>query len=43
MYAAGAGVIGLIAGFALIPLAGHVLAPAWKAATRLLPMRRKAA
>ncbi|CAO4183749.1 ABC transporter [Methylorubrum aminovorans] len=41
--AAGAGVIGLIAGFALIPLAGKVLAPAWKAATRFLPTRNKEA
>lgn len=41
--AAGAGVIGLVVGFALIPLAGKVLAPAWAAITRLLPMRRKEA
>ncbi|KAB7785946.1 putative membrane protein [Methylorubrum populi] len=41
--AAGAGVIGLVVGFALIPLASKVLAPAWTAMTRLLPMRRKEA
>ena len=41
--AAGAGVVGLIAGFALIPLAGSVLAPAWKAIARFIPMRSKEA
>jgi predicted DNA repair protein MutK len=40
--AAGAGVIGLALGAALIPLAGYVLAPAWKAVKAVLP-RRKAA
>ncbi|MEH3120128.1 MAG: DUF808 domain-containing protein [Methylorubrum populi] len=41
--ATGAGVIGLLAGFALIPLAGRILAPAWKAVAGLLPARRKEA
>lgn len=41
--AAGAGVVGLVAGFALIPLAGTVLAPAWKAVSGLIPRRSKAA
>ncbi len=40
--AAGAGVIGLVAGFALIPLASWVLAPAWNAVAGLLPARKEA-
>jgi predicted DNA repair protein MutK len=41
--AAGAGVIGLLAGFALIPIAGKILAPAWTAVKQLFPTRRKEA
>ena len=32
--AAGAGVVGLVIGGALIPLVGYVVAPAWKAVKR---------
>ena len=41
--AAGAGVIGLLAGFALIPIAGKILAPASRAVKQLFPTRRKEA
>lgn len=39
--AGGAGVVGLLAGLALIPIAGKILAPASRAVKQLLPMRRK--
>jgi predicted DNA repair protein MutK len=35
--AAGAGIVGLVLGGALIPVTGYVLAPAWKAAKGMVP------
>ena len=40
--AAGAGVVGLVIGGALIPLVGYVVAPAWKAMKRVVPKRKQA-
>jgi predicted DNA repair protein MutK len=41
--ATGAGIVGLAIGGALIPLAGYVFAPAWKAVKALLPRRARTA
>jgi predicted DNA repair protein MutK len=41
--AAGAGIVGLAIGGALIPLVGYVFAPAWKAVKSMLPRRERTA
>ena len=41
--AAGAGVFGLVIGIVAIPVAGFVIAPAWKALKRALRLRERAA
>ncbi len=41
--ALGSGIVGLAAGFALIPIVGKVLAPLWKAATGLRSVKEKTA
>jgi predicted DNA repair protein MutK len=40
VFATGAGIVGLVIGGALIPIVGHVVAPAWKAVKRVLPKRK---
>ena len=39
--AAGAGIIGIVAGLVAIPLAGYVVSPAWRYLKSLLPRRRQ--
>ncbi|MEZ5763563.1 MAG: DUF808 domain-containing protein [Xanthobacteraceae bacterium] len=41
--AAGSGLIGLLLGALLIPVVGHILAPAWRMLKRALPRRTEAA
>ncbi|MGV4794548.1 DUF808 domain-containing protein [Rhizobium sp. F40D2] len=38
--AAGAGIVGIVAGFITIPVAGYVISPMWRSLKSLLPRRR---
>ena len=41
--AIGSGIVGLVAGFALIPIVAKILAPLWKAVTGLRSLQEKQA